>query len=643
MKKLKKMEKETLFDLELPNDIDTLLRLVYNHIKGAKNSTQIRKLARDYLGECKRIENAKATDLLYKTALIHIQQLYQALESGFVRAFNKQLITADQSFILDEIFCSYIEHLGPFSSNLAKQLQAESQQRVGKYLEARNHFDIGDFRQVISFWLKVVSTKSAAIEKQEKWLEKFLESIWEDCCQGDWKSSLHFSNTTFAFPSHAIMLTLLPVFSGKAGEKLSLIRKSESALTHDEKKLVNTLVSSILETKEIYDYSEGTSNIVQKQVAIVCDNPKVEARAEIDQALFKNDPVYRSQSLAMYIKRTFGIEGLRHLLGLVIGLEENYRQGYFKWNLNEHLERLGYKKKNRAFDVGAKRIASEIVRIFGSLFITVRRKQDRHEEIIGQRLFSIDAFTQQVEDKEIIDETLTIRATEFWYRFNDQSRTKSEERPYTILMKKLVQENHKNHAITIYLTTLLSIFWRMNTSRKISVSHLMEWCEIDLESRLRLKHLRELEDELNYMKENNYLGDWINDGEDPLPSKCKDPFSCCLTLLPPTWLKERVKEIESKKVEFKKQKQPVATISVPKEKEKLKKTPKKVTKHLISKDFLMALWQKTQLSLSDFAKELEISKSMLSLIKNNKKEITNRISEKALFLAEKLGFKGALS
>jgi DNA-binding transcriptional regulator YiaG len=171
----------------------------------------------------------------------------------------------------------------------------------------------------------------------------------------------------------------------------------------------------------------------------------------------------------------------------------------------------------------------------------------------------------------------------------------------------------------------------------------MEWCEIDLESRLRLKHLRELEDELNYMKENNYLGDWINDGEDPLPSKCKDPFSCCLTLLPPTWLKERVKEIESKKVEFKKQKQPVATISVPKEKEKLKKTPKKVNKHLISKDFLMALWQKTQLSLSDFAKELEISKSMLSLIKNNKKEITNRISEKALFLAEKLGFKGALS
>ena len=78
----------------------------------------------------------------------------------------------------------------------------------------------------------------------------------------------------------------------------------------------------------------------------------------------------------------------------------------------------------------------------------------------------------------------------------------------------------------------------------------MDWCNLDIRDHNRIYNLRDLEAELNYMKKAGYLGEWINDGESPLPSDCKDPFKCVLTLIPPDWLKEELKQIEEKKKKF---------------------------------------------------------------------------------------------
>ncbi|KKK51571.1 hypothetical protein LCGC14_3113630 [marine sediment metagenome] len=104
----------------------------------------------------------------------------------------------------------------------------------------------------------------------------------------------------------------------------------------------------------IFDFTTGNEEKITKYTAVVCENPKIEAYAEIDQSLFRADPIYREGSLAHYIKRTFGAEGMRHLFALLIGLDENFRQGYFPWSVNEHLERMGYKRKaNRTVRAGS--------------------------------------------------------------------------------------------------------------------------------------------------------------------------------------------------------------------------------------------------------------------------------------------------
>ena len=46
---------------------------------------------------------------------------------------------------------------------------------------------------------------------------------------------------------------------------------------------------------------------------------------------------------------TTGAEGLQHLMGLIIGFEENGELGGFEWSVNTHLERLGYKRKKSRF------------------------------------------------------------------------------------------------------------------------------------------------------------------------------------------------------------------------------------------------------------------------------------------------------
>ncbi len=43
------------------------------------------------------------------------------------------------------------------------------------------------------------------------------------------------------------------------------------------------------------------------------------------------------------------------------------------------------------------------------------------------------------------------------------------------------------------------------------------------------------------MKAKGYLGNWINSGDNTLPSDCKDPLKCVLTLTPPDWLKKDIK------------------------------------------------------------------------------------------------------
>jgi hypothetical protein len=422
---------------------------------------------------------------------------------------------------------------------------------------------------------------------------------------------------TFALPSHPLMFTLLAMFAGKPDMiPRGLLTKPHSEWTEKEHKEAEEFFSSIIKVEKTTTYESGKEETHSKHIAVISDNPKVEASAQIDIHLFKSDIHFREMSLALYIKRTFGAEGLRHLLGLLIGLEENFRKGHFIWSVNDHLARLGHKKKaNGSYDHELKKTASEIIRIFQSLFITARRKDGKSETLRGERLFSIDGFQQEIFDKVIIDEKIKLRATDFWYK-NAFEPKDGQSAKYTKLLKKIAQENHRVHPLTIYLTPLLAIFWRMSPQQKISVTNLMDWCHLGAEKRYKMRDLRSLESELNYMKQNGYLGEWSHTGEKELPSECENPFTCSLTLTPPDWFGQEIGLIQSNKE--------IPALEGKNEEDKL-----------VNFEEFREIYKKSNLNVRQFGNSVGITGQMVSYLLNEKRQISKEVSDKVRAFADK--------
>jgi len=425
---------------------------------------------------------------------------------------------------------------------------------------------------------------------------------------------------TFAIPSHPLMFSLLAMFAGKP-ERIprELLDKPYNERTPEEKEQAERYLNNIFETKEEVDYSDGIKKNSEKRIALICNNARIEGKAEISWSLFQHCPSFREERLAQYIKRTFGSEGIRHLLGLIIGLEENFRKGHFEWSVNEHLERLGYRKKaNRTFNPDLKKMASEIIKIFTGLCITSTRKDGKNDSIKGKFLFMVEGFEIQTFEKEIIDQRITLVATDFWYK-NAFSPNDGQAVQYTKLLKEIVKESHQEHPFTLFLTPLFAIFWRISPERKLKVRTLMEWCDLDLSGRHRSEHLKDLESTLDYMKHKNYLGNWTSDGEFRLPSDCRNPYECVLTFTPPDWLKQEFLKIQQKK--------------------ELPALPKK-QKRLTISEFITII-ENSRLSRSQFANSIGVSSRLITAMINGKRSITADTSEKIRqFESQKSGTTG---
>lgn len=418
---------------------------------------------------------------------------------------------------------------------------------------------------------------------------------------------LHSNKNSFAIPSHCLMFSLLAMFAGKP-ERIprKLLEKSYSERTQEEHEQADKYLNEIFQTEQAHDFSEGKEKISEKRIALICDNQKVEGKAEISMNLFRHDLSFREERLAFYIKKTFGPEGIRHLLGLIIGLEENFRQGHFEWSVNEHLERLGYRKKgNGSFDSDVKRMASEIIKIFTGLCITSTRKDGKNGSIKAKFLFMVEGFEIQTFEKEIIDEKITLVATDFWYK-NAFSPGDGQAPQYTKLLKEIVKENHREHSLTLYLAPLFAIFWRMNPERKFKVKTLMEWCDLDTKGPHKSDRLKDLESTLEYMKTKNYLGEWTNSGETKFPSKCEDSYECVLTLTPPEWLKREFILIEQKR--------------------EMPALPQK--QKILAQSEFVKIFEESGLKRKQFANSIGVTPQLVTAIINGKRSITSETSNK---------------
>lgn len=355
---------------------------------------------------------------------------------------------------------------------------------------------------------------------------------------------------TFAFPSLPVMFTLLAMFAGKPDRipraNFITYEKDRGRLTERDKVEADAILNALM-GKPVKDCTETGEPIFLNNY-IISDNIKIEASGRFDLGFFRDDLAEQEKNLSLYLKRTFGPEGLRHFLALVIGLDENFRKGCFEWNVNEHLKRLGVeKKKSRAYDKEARITATSIIKIFTNLFLTAQRKDGDREIFAGRKLFSIDGYNIETLKDEIVNGTLLIRAADFWYK---QAFTSEKDgQKYTKLLKKIAKVNHREHPYVLKLAPLFAVFWRMDKENKrgLSVESLMDWCDLDYKGHKRTENLKALEAQLDYMVEHGYLGDWKNTGENKYPSQCKAPFDCNLTLHAPDWFSGEMKSLRARR------------------------------------------------------------------------------------------------
>jgi len=412
---------------------------------------------------------------------------------------------------------------------------------------------------------------------------------------------------TFALPALPIMFTFLPMFAGKSENiPRAIFTKEYSEFTENEKEKADLVLDSLLgETKKEIDENGKT---IETRHYIVSDNLKVKATGCFDLGLFQNDLAEQEKSLSLYIKKAYGPEGMRHFLALIIGLEENFRQGFFYWNLNDHLKRLGIKKKKSGvYDKKARIIATNIIKLFISFCLTAYEKKNNREIISALKFFSIDGYRAELFNKKIIDSSLLIRAADFWYK-NAFIRTVKDSPKYTKLLKNIVKVNHREHPLVLYLAPLFAIFWRINPERKLSVISLMNQCDLDFKGPKRTDDLKKVEGQLDWMKKHGHLGDWHNNGENKYPSKCKDPFKCMLSFDPPNWFNEEMKSIRTGRDSF-------------------KALPPPQAQEIITIETIETIKQKTRTSNKTLANHLGVTPQYIGLVLSKKRPITTKLSK----------------
>lgn len=405
---------------------------------------------------------------------------------------------------------------------------------------------------------------------------------------------------TFALPSVApLMLNIVSLFSGKG--RFKGIQSASKELADFQDSLDD--LKFLNHTALIRD-SKGVLIPSANIQLILTDSPKLYAEGTLDQNIISQE------SLPIAVHRTFGAEGLRHFLALVVMLEENYRTGYFHWNVNNILKEMGYERDpGGSFNIDLKRKATEILLLLTNLTIVASRKDARREEVRLQKLFHIDSQHLVKYANGVINNTIAIQSSSYWYQdafFQDAKNRKG--RQYTKLLRKIITENHWKHSLTIYLSTLLSIFWRISRGkpRSFSVKNLVEWCNLELAGSNRTYYWNRLVQELNYMKANEYLGDYkIRSTR----SKSRISDNDTVEFYPPAWLTEEFDLIRKKRDEI------IGAILPPPE-------------LVISNEEFSQIAQKLCLSNRELAQRLQISHTMVNWIQAGKRRVSDKLARK---------------
>jgi len=438
--------------------------------------------------------------------------------------------------------------------------------------------------------------------------------------------SKDLEDINFPLPSHIdIMLPILAIFSGKSKKIPSSFGIPFEKRSEEQIQTVDNFVKSKIEKIEedsYYQISEKEWKNKHKYITHIKNNEKIKAIGELTErspllagGFIRDLTKFEEENLAVYITRTFGPEGLRHLLSIIIAMQENPKEKEFVWTLAKHFEIMGIKKKaNGDYPTELKKRAIEILKIFSNFFIRIEKKNKDNSKRLYGKLLNIRYFEEYRGDYK--DEyKFFLRVEDWWFKLSNPIAGEKEMLQYTNVLKSLVQEDHYKHPFTIFLAPFLSVWLRANPNGiRISVENLLNWCNIEI-NKYVLETTRELQQELDYMVERGDIGSWSHNGENNIITLCKKPLEVILNLNHSCHLKDILTGFKIKRLD------------IPKTENKKINHNYKYTNNM-TKEELISFIEKSGLSLNKFAEKLGVNKSYISKIKSGKKNISYNLSKK---------------
>ncbi|MBE7467464.1 MAG: helix-turn-helix domain-containing protein [Planctomycetes bacterium] len=323
-------------------------------------------------------------------------------------------------------------------------------------------------------------------------------------------SLIHASRSggeSFRLPSTALFLGLIPVFSGQA-------RRGD-------------LTAALMDEGRPRRDRAGRVRSTQNRTYIVYNGRESQARTTV--SLFEDDPQWQEGELSALIKRQFGPTGLKHLLGVFIAAEDlgahaapGGLPGGFVFDINRHLDILGYKRSNRVNGKAyhtTKHLseARQIVGILCGLTIVQEiRLGTRRGQTIKVRLLLDEASATDWEDVVVDGERLRDRIEtneRIYLRINPHlfsiaaEGTRAQQNFYTYQLKQLARENAHTHALTLTLGVHLPIKFRMSgcLPLKYSARAFLRMAGIAEDEYTAYEQLERLEKTIKYMVDKGYV------------------------------------------------------------------------------------------------------------------------------------------
>jgi len=348
---------------------------------------------------------------------------------------------------------------------------------------------------------------------------------------------------TFAIPSdHKHWDPILLLFAGDPGiVRKKAFRKSPEDRTPEEQTEVDAYTENLFNTDAVGRIA--SVNILNAGNG----NLDVFLKPHDQTELFNRDLSYQKGKAITEFYKTIGSpEGLRHYLAIFQGLDRAGRTGRFTFDMNKHLDRLGYKKQNgEKHRTRNKETALKIIQFLDNAVMDI---QDPKDPTKNNRFRLLSSNIRYDNRKGIspLDRVETIKITmDDWYLDSFKDIPGKGPR-YTKLLDQLLTEDHQRHGITLLVVPRLAILWRINGPEGPPNGLTVSWLlNVTAQGNHRKKEsIKRLEGELEYMKQKNYIGEWTHDGNGKTIHESNNPESVHTFITGPDWSRKEMEIIK---------------------------------------------------------------------------------------------------